>query len=614
MESSKGYSFNMDKESSAKYKLSLFRYDIDKDYFPKYKDAIKYLLTFTVFFTINWFFNTYLIFQDDLFSFFFSLINSIVISSIFSSKKYFFKGKKRVFGWVVEASLLTIFISAIIGGIYLFGFDGKFLFLIDENNLNITFNSKGNYIAYGFIGMIIGSFIGLITAIRDNMYYKRFAVFFLLGFIIGVFTGFLIEDIFGITLLTDEAIFWILDSIIGLYGCIVLIIIATFTLGLIWNTFWAIEILLVLLFFSSYFAGLLESTLTFIIYSILVHIIFLRNINKEKPETVIKYFIITNIIILIRIFIPMFLAGLLSNIGFGLGFLIGAVGNYLGGTSAVNLSLLFIFMLSISLYNVIAGVICTYGAINLIVYTQGTSKIKFRRKQLIKIVKNYDLDELEFNFFNQLILSIQEFLEQDAYFYNIKKYLSEIKCSQNHVIELKLIKMELKSLPYYIENLKNLEKLDLSKNKLINLPSTIGALKNLKELDLSYNNLTSLPDTIGNLINLNKLNLSKNNFSVLPESIGNLINLQEINLMGNKLTALPESIGNLTNLKELDLNNHDLSALPESIGNLTNLKKLALFNNNIISLPESIGYLEKLEKLDLGNNKLTSLPESIGNL
>jgi len=168
----------------------------------------------------------------------------------------------------------------------------------------------------------------------------------------------------------------------------------------------------------------------------------------------------------------------------------------------------------------------------------------------------------------------------------------------------------LEEIKEYVENKKqgqeknNILNIDFSKNNLKKLPKYICDLKELKSLKISFNPIKSLPKSIGNLSNLKLLVLNNNQLISLPEEIGELKNLEELRVACNPITEIPESIGNLTELISLYLDDNELISLPESIGDLKNLTTLDLSNNKLISLPDSIGNFKKLEILNLNDNPL----------
>ncbi|MFX1339976.1 MAG: leucine-rich repeat domain-containing protein [Promethearchaeota archaeon] len=184
----------------------------------------------------------------------------------------------------------------------------------------------------------------------------------------------------------------------------------------------------------------------------------------------------------------------------------------------------------------------------------------------------------------------------------------------NHVSEINLYNMGLKSLPNSFKNLFKLKKLNLKFNNLRVLQDTFGNLESLELLILENNKLKYLPETIGSLKSLVVLELHVNHIIEIPESIGNLLNLKVLNLCFNKLKSLPKRIGDLQKLQVLDVGNNQIISIPVTLGNLKELKKLFLNINNLNEIPDSVFQLQSLEELYLNNNKISKIPEDIGNL
>lgn len=95
----------------------------------------------------------------------------------------------------------------------------------------------------------------------------------------------------------------------------------------------------------------------------------------------------------------------------------------------------------------------------------------------------------------------------------------------------------------------------------INIAKREGAV----ELDLSGLELRNLPYTINQLTQLQLLNLSNNRLATLLNSLGRLIQLQSLDLHNNRLTALPHALGQLPQLQSLNLRNNPLSDPPPDV-------------------------------------------------
>jgi len=182
--------------------------------------------------------------------------------------------------------------------------------------------------------------------------------------------------------------------------------------------------------------------------------------------------------------------------------------------------------------------------------------------------------------------------------------------------ELDITHSKLSTVPLWIEDFKDLEKLNLFKNQISHIPSFIGELTNLEYLSFQSNRLDSISPDIGKLKNLKTLNLRFNNLKELPDEIGDLENLEELDLRNNKLIRLPKTIGKLKNLEVLRLNDNHLKELPSQIGMLENLKFLYIGKNDIQGgLPVAIAHLYSLVELDVSHScTSTTLPTEWGQL
>ena len=85
------------------------------------------------------------------------------------------------------------------------------------------------------------------------------------------------------------------------------------------------------------------------------------------------------------------------------------------------------------------------------------------------------------------------------------------------------------------------------------------------ELDLSGLQLRNLPYALNELTQLQSLNLSDNRLTMLLNSLGRLTQLQSLDLHNNRLTALPHFLGQLPQLQSLDLRNNALSDPPPDV-------------------------------------------------
>lgn len=105
-------------------------------------------------------------------------------------------------------------------------------------------------------------------------------------------------------------------------------------------------------------------------------------------------------------------------------------------------------------------------------------------------------------------------------------------------------------------NLPFLEILKLDGNQITGELNPLSSSILLKEIGLNNNKLNdTIPNWIGDLTNLEKLRLANNTLvSSIPTEIGNLVNLTQLRLEGNKLRGeLPTSFTSLTALTDLNL-------------------------------------------------------------
>lgn len=166
----------------------------------------------------------------------------------------------------------------------------------------------------------------------------------------------------------------------------------------------------------------------------------------------------------------------------------------------------------------------------------------------------------------------------------------------------------LTSLPDFLGDLQNIEKVEISGNHFQTFPECLTKLTNMTRLMYTHNSTERLPDTFCNLTNLERLNLEKNAITALPENFGALSLLWQIDLEHNKLKTLPDSFGKLLDLKECYLLNNQIESLPETISGLKSLTLLQLSDNRLTVLPRAFSFLPSLEYLYLERNQLTEFP------
>lgn len=184
-----------------------------------------------------------------------------------------------------------------------------------------------------------------------------------------------------------------------------------------------------------------------------------------------------------------------------------------------------------------------------------------------------------------------------------RKNLKEIPAYVFERKDLKVLKLYgnfIDSISYRIAELENLEELYIGRNNLKSFPNEIGKLKNLKILSAQYNEIDSLPSEIGQLDSLDQLILNQNELRSLPNEIGQLKKLEMLQLKFNRLDSLPETIGNCENLRFLYLNRNNLKEIPESVGKISQLREIYLSGaGQLVQLPESFCELRLLDILEV---------------
>uniref|UniRef100_A0A7N2LK51 ADP-ribosyl cyclase/cyclic ADP-ribose hydrolase n=2 Tax=Quercus lobata TaxID=97700 RepID=A0A7N2LK51_QUELO len=196
----------------------------------------------------------------------------------------------------------------------------------------------------------------------------------------------------------------------------------------------------------------------------------------------------------------------------------------------------------------------------------------------------------------------------------------------------------LKRIPEFGENMKNVSKLYLDGTAITKLPTSIENLTGLVSLNVKdCKNLMSLPSTFFNMKWLKDLNLS--GCSKLPENLVIEKMVEEVDVSGtatglmaysntifrslktlalggfkrrspNHMGLLPTSLWGLCSLTHLNLSYCNLNAIPNDICRLFSLEYLYLSGNNFSCLPENISQLSRLFELEVNNcTSLLSLPK-----
>lgn len=169
---------------------------------------------------------------------------------------------------------------------------------------------------------------------------------------------------------------------------------------------------------------------------------------------------------------------------------------------------------------------------------------------------------------------------------------------------------------------------DLSRLNLKTIPHEVFEMKDLQQLDLSSNSLTTISDELATLPQLNILELSNCEFTTVPNILGQISSLEQLDLSHNAIASLPDSFSELHNLKKLSLYRCDFEQVPGILKDLPKLEVLnADYQRNGSSLTIDAGFntlkeltlygplaipLAKLERLSLTRpTAIRTLPDSI---
>jgi len=173
--------------------------------------------------------------------------------------------------------------------------------------------------------------------------------------------------------------------------------------------------------------------------------------------------------------------------------------------------------------------------------------------------------------------------------------------------------VKIKILPEELCELENLESLRVIGLDIISLPCGISRLQKLSSLFLNNSKIDILPDELFELVNLKTLGLGGCPIDSLPPQISKLQNLEELYFHDTEITSIPKVVFELKNLRELGLCSK-IAEIPQEITNLGQLRGIILTYSELTELPVHIGSLTKLEKLSLHGSKIKFFPKSMINL
>jgi len=154
----------------------------------------------------------------------------------------------------------------------------------------------------------------------------------------------------------------------------------------------------------------------------------------------------------------------------------------------------------------------------------------------------------------------------------------------------------LDKIPTYVSVFKHLESFycngGMTRNKISSIPEEIRDLKCLKTLEMNDNNITTLPDWLGELTEVERLDFQSNKLNRIPDSITNLTKLRTLDVRYNEIISLPEDLGNCSELWWLDVGFNALTELRSSLSKLEKLYTFKISNNKFASTPELVKVLQ----------------------
>jgi len=173
--------------------------------------------------------------------------------------------------------------------------------------------------------------------------------------------------------------------------------------------------------------------------------------------------------------------------------------------------------------------------------------------------------------------------------------LTAIDASVNHI----------RSLPSFLNEFSQLQRLILSRNELVTMPESLGQLQQLKVLILDFNKISTFPVCLCELIRLEKLSMISNCLTMIPEEMGQLKNLKDVNFSDNRIAHIGCDFQQLINLELLNLSNNNIEELPVSLRFCVRLKELHCDRNGIRLIPSEI-FVEcrSLRTLSLNENPI----------
>ncbi len=191
---------------------------------------------------------------------------------------------------------------------------------------------------------------------------------------------------------------------------------------------------------------------------------------------------------------------------------------------------------------------------------------------------------------------------------------SGVTCAAERVVELKLIRKNLRGRLPNLSALTQLQVLDIEKNKLSGEVPDLSALTALKVVDLSRNSfLGALPD-ISSLNKLEVFEAHKNSFVGELPDFSRLTQLKELDVSSNQITGSIPDLSKLEQLRLLNLSNNRLSGALQGLSGLRALRELLLHKNNLSGTLTELGSLQQMRKLYLSDNQFSGELPDLSNL
>lgn len=170
--------------------------------------------------------------------------------------------------------------------------------------------------------------------------------------------------------------------------------------------------------------------------------------------------------------------------------------------------------------------------------------------------------------------------EDDIVKSTLSSFIQSIdKKGKDSIIDVLIIDVNLKEIPPFIFDLKNLETLSVSHCNLSVVSDDIIKLKNLKKLWIGGNRFIKFPRILSQLKQLTQLNIDYCKIERVPKCIGKLTLLEHLDISSNQILTLPETMINLTNLKIFICQYNDFD-MPDFILKLPNLKLVKWTDND----------------------------------